>query len=393
MQDTALYGLPDKAMSRISNIKIFTGVICCFVLSLAAAKPLIYLTPLQSEGLEEPANESQWNVTRKHLHGFWFNNAGNQNSQTRDIILRLEKTNFPIIVPVSFNYDTPELSYNYPAWTKFEEISELLGEEKTLYPTEFLFDSLKVANGEYDLDEGLAAINAAKADPRFSGARSGVTFSPRHGLESPSDVEGQTYFFRAKAMINEIDGMVAIESAPWRMNGLPNARLGFINLYHYAKSRNLKFAWLMNRGVGTENDEWLSDIESALEKLAENNVFPDVIAISNQGDNSVPRLPALPEKDGSDSPVNTLTGALYWLLNYYGWLAEAVDEARIDFIHTESALFLLAKHLDPNTPYTLQTREDLTIGGWTNLILSVGPTETYWEMVLTSPANFYRLTW
>ena len=302
--------------------------ICVLVVALqvqSIATPissLIYLTPLQCEDMGDIINEPKWPVVQENLHGLWFNNAGNSDDETRRIIMRLDQYAYPIILPFSFKEVEVEgesvFTYNTPAWSRYQSINSSLSGNKILLPTDMVFDCTDVAEGTINLHLAIAAINAAETNADFANLASGVIFSPRHGLEEPSAGIG-TYFWRTRKLIDEVNGMAAIEMAPWRMNGLPRAREGFINIYNYAKSKGLAFTWLMNRGVGTNNDQWIADIERALIHLQNNEVYPDVIAISNQGDNTVGLLSRVPEKDTAGIPQDTITGGLYRLLVEFGW--------------------------------------------------------------------------
>ncbi len=336
---------------------LFIALLTTFTVAAHAA-PTIYLTPIQCAGLEDRGNDDQWPAVRNYLHGLWFNNAGNSNQEITNIVLGLNKKNYPVLVPVGLFVDANGgVTYKTPAWTKLQDVNLLLGGAKTLQAKGVMFDTLDVVDGDSqaNLAQGVAAIRALRADPQFANVFTGATFSPRHGLNNPSQVANQTYFFRAKALINEINGMVAIESAPERINNLPGARTGFINLYTYAKSRGLKFTWLMNRGVGTNNAQWISDIQTALNSLAGSNVFPDVIAISNQGDNARPLLPALPETNANGAATNTITGSLFWLLGNYGWITPPVPANQSVVLAANTTKDLVLSASGVNLTYSVLT--------------------------------------
>lgn len=308
-----------KFQTRIVIAAIAAGCLCGY--GRKPAPPRIYLTPLQCADLGDPGNESEWPVVQNHLQGLWFNNAGNSDDQTRRIILRLKKETYPIILPFSFRTgDDGLLTYNTPAWGRYQNINRSLDGNKVLTPTHMIFDCTDVSEGRKNLEQAIAAIHAARKDPAFADLASGVVFSPRHGLDDPSSGTG-TYLWRTRQLIDAVDGMAAIEMSPWRMR-LPRAKEGFINICNYAKSKGLAFTWLMNRGVGTNNEQWIEDIDRALKMLEKDNIHPDIIAISNQGDNSVELLPRVPEKDDHDHPADTITGGLYRLLTEFDWADE-----------------------------------------------------------------------
>lgn len=288
----------------------------CACTTIVNANPKVFLTPLQCQDLGNL--NSSWSATKSNIHGVWWNNAGNSHDETRRILNRIQKQDIDIIIPVSFgSRDATQLSLNTPAYTRYETINELTS--KNLIPFSFVFDALVVAEGDANLHEAIDIINEAEADPRFLNMTSGVIFSPRHGLQRPSNGVG-TYLWRTTRLIDEVNGYVGIECAPWRFAYLPKAREGFLNIYDYARNRGLKFVWLMNRGVGTDNDKWIDDIDAALNVMDQEGVSPDIISISNQGDTTNTILPTYPEKNIFGIPQNTVSGGLYKILLEYGWL-------------------------------------------------------------------------
>ncbi|MEM9185118.1 MAG: hypothetical protein AAGB00_01325, partial [Planctomycetota bacterium] len=278
----------------------------------------------QVDTLGDLSSAAGWSATRNSLHGFWFNSAGSNADDVRRIVKRTGPSAVDLIVPVSYAEDgLGGLRTNSPAWSKYLDVQSQLDSdvnfERTLNPHTIAYDSLRVAEGELDLQDAITAVVAGGADPLFLGAETVTTFSPRHGLERASvSPLMDTYFERTRALIDVSTGGSAIESAPWRVQALPDARTGFFAIYDYTKSQGKKFYYLANRGVGTSNDAFVDDLLGTLQLLEESGRPPDVVAISNQGDNNVTLLPPSPELDSGGGFADSITGALLAALDFYG---------------------------------------------------------------------------